>query len=74
MKSLVFKIFAHNQRKKIKKGIFAAPVWVFSKIGKRLYNKYGKTNWRVVDMGKRFKKFLRKKYGIKIKKISKLKV
>ncbi|PIU21452.1 MAG: hypothetical protein COT15_02395 [Candidatus Diapherotrites archaeon CG08_land_8_20_14_0_20_34_12] len=49
-----FKDFLVSKRKSIKPGISSAPVWVFQKANKRIWNPVQKRHWKDVDFGKKF--------------------
>lgn len=49
------KSYLRTARKKTPKGIFAAPVWVMQKTGKRLYNDKSKRSWKNAGFGKDYK-------------------
>lgn len=49
------KQFLRTQRKKTPKGIFAAPVWVMQKSGKRMYNNKAKRSWKSTNFGADYK-------------------
>jgi len=55
-KSSEKKTFLRTARNKVKKGIFAAPVWVMQKAGKRFYNDKAKRTWKQTEFGKEFEK------------------
>jgi len=67
-KSEEFKKFAISTRKKIGPGVSNAPVWVFQKAGKRIWNSKQKRKWSDVDMGDLFKKSELKKKQAKRRK------
>jgi len=54
------KDFLISQRKKIGSSITNAPVWVVRKKGKRIFSKKQKRTWKQIDLGKMYRKKLRK--------------
>jgi ribosomal protein L39E len=53
-KSEELKTHLRTSRNKTPKGIFAAPVWIMQKIGKRIYNDKAKRNWKRTEFGHEF--------------------
>ena len=54
-KSEAKKTYLRTVRKKTPKGIFAAPVWVMQKTGKRMYNEKAKRTWKRTNFGADYK-------------------
>jgi len=50
------KTFLRTARKKTRKGIFSAPVWVMQKAGKRFYNQKAKRSWKRTEFGHEFER------------------
>jgi len=50
------KTFLRTARNKTPKGLFAAPVWVMQKTGKRLYNDKSKRTWKRTEFGHEFER------------------
>ncbi|PIU22042.1 MAG: hypothetical protein COT14_03530 [Candidatus Diapherotrites archaeon CG08_land_8_20_14_0_20_30_16] len=48
------KTFLRTVRKKTRKGIFCAPVWIMQKAGKRFYNTKAKRTWKRTEFGHEF--------------------
>jgi len=51
-----FKEFLAGRRKSIGSGLGSAPVWVFQKANKRIWNPVQKRQWKLCDFGKKFRK------------------
>ncbi len=62
-----FKKFAITTRKRITPGITNAPTFAMQKKRARIYNVKGKRHWRSVNLGKLFKKKVRKETPSKVK-------
>ncbi len=60
MKDTGIKEFLISQRKKIKQGVSAAPVWVMQKAGKKIWNKKGKRHWRRTELGHEYNRVIGK--------------
>ena len=58
MKDQGLKEYCIAQRKKIKQGVSAAPVWVMMKSGDRKWNKKGKRNWRRTTLGHDYRRVI----------------
>ncbi len=54
-----FKEFLISQRKRIGSGLTSAPVWIFQKANKRIWNPVQKRHWKLCDFGKKFKKIFK---------------
>ena len=53
------KEFLASQRKSIGSGLGSAPVWIFQKANRRIWNPVQKRHWKLCDFGKKFRKRLK---------------